>query len=115
MKKAISILWRYFEAMNSEVDGSPSIKRNIAWGIATLVVFVQVLSLVALYYLIIKHTGQERLVEVFEFLCWFYTIVDVIMILLVLRITSIEKITTLAGVVKGGAAPAEKEEETREK
>lgn len=101
MKKAIVAVWQYFAAMNSEKDGVPSIKRNVAWGIATLLVFVEVFTLVALYYLIQAHIGQSRLIDVFEYLAMLFVIVNATMILLTLRITSIEKITTLAGTLKG--------------
>lgn len=101
MLSPIVALWRYFKDMNSERGGGVSIKRNIAWGIASLVVFVQVFSLIALYYLIIKHGVENDLIGVFKYLCVFYVIVDAVMILLVLQITSVEKLKSLAQTVVG--------------
>ncbi len=108
MQKAMKAIWAYFKDMNSEKDGSVSIKRNTAWGIASLMVFVQVFGLIALYYLIIKHDGQETLVTVFKYALTLFTVTDGAMILLILQITSVEKLRSLAQTIltRAKEAPA---------
>lgn len=101
MRKALHAIWRYFVDMNSENGGGVSIKRNIVWGVATLLVFSEVFPLVALYILILRQPDRDMLITVFQFLCWFFVTVDAVIILLALRITSLEKLNALASTVLG--------------
>ena len=89
-------IWFYFVDMNSEKGGGVSIKRNMAWGIATLVVFVQFYSLTKMPLL-----KMEEL-SLYSNLCKFYVITDIAFILLALGITTLEKMTDLIQRIKGG-------------
>ena len=97
MKTAITKIWNYFESMNSE-DTKVSIKRNISWALLMLIAWVEVYSLL-----------QERIkldAEEFIGVCKFYAVLDLAAILLILRITSLEKIQGVIQSIKGGSPDA---------
>ena len=97
MIRAIVAVWRYFTQMNSEKGGGVSIKRNMAWGIGTLLVVVE---LYTLYKIGIRN--NEIALSHLESLGKFYAVLDSAFILLVLSVTSIEKISLLVQSIKGG-------------
>lgn len=99
--KALKAGWNYFSSMNSE-GGKISIKRNISLMLATILCFVIVFSLV--------HMVGPKLIDVhyipyIEFVLVFLGA----MLLLILSVTSIEKITDLIQRLKfgvfGGQSP----------
>lgn len=93
MKKAIYAVWHYFQSMNSEPGGGISIKRNVSWVLVVLFVFVQAFALV-----ILRNIKPDSYIKLVEFL----SVLDACMILLVLSITSIEKLSELFQKIKGG-------------
>jgi len=96
MIKVISAIWEYFKNMNTGTNGKLSINRNMAWGIATVCVFVQVYSLQVMP----KEIQTE--IQLFKDTCEFYVVTDISFVLLALGITSVEKITELVKKLKGG-------------
>jgi hypothetical protein len=92
----IRTIWHYFVDMNSEKGGGVSIKRNMAWGIGTLVFIIQLYSLTRL-----PCVAKDEIIQ-FVYICIFYSTSDLIFILLALGITSLEKISDLVQRIKGG-------------
>jgi hypothetical protein len=83
--------------MNSEKGGGVSIKRNMAWGIGTLLVVVE---LYTLYKIGIRNS--EDALSHLESLGKFYAVLDSAFILLVLSVTSVEKLSLFAKSITGG-------------
>lgn len=116
--KILRALWRYMLSMNSEpgAAGGISIKRNSAWAVVMLLLFVEVFSLVIMD----VHRASWRVeVRSFTDLCRFYAGLDVVFILLVLQITSVEKLVAAWQCIKGangaaGAAVSSTEKEKAE-
>ncbi len=94
MKRAIVALWRYFKGMNSEKDGQVSIKRNMTWGHATLLVAVELLPL----FLLPRVTVEQ--LKLYVTLCKFYAVLDGVIILVMSGVTTIEKLTAAAQQLK---------------
>jgi hypothetical protein len=90
MKEMGMALWRYFKGMNTGTNGQISINRNMAWGIGSLLIFVEV------YSLFVFPRGTDSQLKLFATQCIVYVVVNIAFILLVLRITSVEKLTELA-------------------
>lgn len=95
LSRAIKALWQFFKGMNSEPNGEVSIKRNMAWGIATLTVVVELAGVWITYQLVKCKPG----VEAFTYLIMFLVVCDLVFILLALKITSVEKLGVLANSV----------------
>ena len=92
-------IWYYFKDMNSENKengGGVSIKRNISFVIAALVIVVQLYSLRRL------PCDSEKNMDFFTNICKWYVTVDMLFVLLALGITSVEKLTDLAQKLKFG-------------
>lgn len=108
MRRAIVAVWRYFTQMNSEKGGGVSIKRNMAWGIGTLLVVVE---LYTLYKVGIRNSvsGMLQLVTLGKF----YALLDSAFILLILGVTSIEKISLFVQSIKGGVVNISQTTETK--
>lgn len=109
MKNIISKLWAYFRSMNSEPGTQDiSIKRNLAWGIGTLMFIVEMYSLHKL--------PISTLDEIKElvYVCVAYVVIDALFVLLVLGITSIEKVQSAILMFRGGAPAKEPIEEPKE-
>lgn len=88
-------VWEYFKSMNSENNGKASIKRNIAWGVATLLVFVEVYPLIVL-----KHNTNEM--QLYTELCKFYVVADISLIVLTLGIARIADLKETLAQLRGG-------------
>lgn len=82
--------------MNSEGNGDISIKRNMAWGIATLTVVVQLAGVWITYQLV---KGNKTEVATFTYLIMFLVVCDLLFILLALKITSVEKLGMFANSI----------------
>ncbi len=102
IKKIGKAIWLYYVGMTSEKGGEPSIKRGMAWGLASLVVFVEVATVVGLFMLAYRNPQETIIIDTIEYLSVFYVAADLITVLLALRITSIEKLGTVAGQLKSG-------------
>jgi len=110
MRNAINALWNYFKDMNSERGGGVSIKRNMTWGMATLLVFVEIFTLI-----VIPHTLQPEIVE-YILLCKFYAALNAVIILLMSGVTTLEKLVSAAqklknSVLGGGQSAPEAQKE----
>ena len=124
LNNIMASLWGYFRNMNSEPGTDHiSIKRNMAWGIATVWVFVQVFTMSLFAYLLYKALvavpstgGGDRFIEVLKLfvdVCKFFNVVDGTFVSLALGITTIEKIQSLVKSWRGkddGAGPLTQKE-----
>ena len=90
MRSAITAVWMYWKDMNSEKDGHVSIKRNMTWGHATLLVAVELLSL----FLLPRVTFDQ--LKLYVGLCKFYAVLDGVIILVMSGVTTIEKLSAAA-------------------
>jgi hypothetical protein len=112
MGKIFTAIWGYFKSMNSEPKGGISIKRNMATAVCLLLMAVEVMAVVWAYQVV---KNNVTYLDKFIYLCLFLAVLDAVMILLVLQITSVEKLKDIALQLKagimGGAAPASKKEE----
>lgn len=99
IKTAILAIWKHFTGMTSGVNGQPSINRNMAWGITSLLLFVEMYSLI-----VFPRTSDSQL-KMFCTQCIVYVVADISFVLLVLKITSVEKLTEqaqkVAGIIRG--------------
>lgn len=95
----VRAVWEYIKGMNSEPNGGISIKRNMAWGIATLAFIVELYSL----YRLPCATKDE--ITFFVHISIVYVITDLLFVCLALSITTFEKITDLVQRIKGGLLP----------
>jgi hypothetical protein len=96
LSRAINAIWAFFKKMNSEPNGEVSIKRNMAWGIATLTVVVEVAGMWITYQLVkCKPEGAT----IFTYLIMFLVLANLLFIVLALKITSVEKLGLLANNV----------------
>lgn len=99
IKRIFFVLWDYFKSMNSEKDGNTvSIKRNMAWGVATATLLIEFYC--TYHFVKITYKNNEN-VENFLHFIYFIISVDLIFVVLALRITSLEKINSLVQTVKG--------------
>jgi len=96
MKQIRTKIWNYFVDMNSGENNRVSIKRNMAWGLATLTVFIQIYSVMELP----KVTDTQ--ITKFIAFCEFYCTLDISFVVLALGITSVEKLTELSTKIRGG-------------
>lgn len=95
IKKIILALWNYITQMNTGTNGKLSINRNMAWGIASLLVFVEIYSLWRL------PIATDNQIALFIKICITYAIIDATFVTLALGITSVEKLNELAKTLKG--------------
>lgn len=111
MKRMFSAVWGYFKSMNSEPKGGISIKRNVALAVCLLLSFVEAYALTKVYAIV---SANPHDLNQFVYLCLFLAVLDAVMILLVLQITSVEKLKDIALQLKdslaGRAMPVLKEE-----
>lgn len=111
-RKIVTEVWGYFKGMNSEKDGSVSIKRNMAWGIATLLVFIEGYAVLKVPH----HT--EREIDMYIRMCEFFAVLNLSFVTLALSITTIEKLKELAIAIRpgmmGGGTPERAPEKTPE-
>lgn len=91
--RAINAIWNYFKSMNSESTGGISIKRNVSLLLTLLLLFVEI-------YTCMKLVNKD--IDKFISLAEFYSFLNATLILLVLGITSLEKISDLIQRIKGG-------------
>ncbi|CAB4126479.1 hypothetical protein UFOVP74_33 [uncultured Caudovirales phage] len=98
----VARVWDYFRSMNSE-PGTDHVsnKRNMAWGIATLLVFVEAYSLMHLPYKL------DTEINHYVYLCIVYALIDALFVLLVLGVTSLEKVQSLVQALKGNKVDEE--------
>lgn len=110
-KNPIVAVWNYIKEMNSEKGGGISIKRNMSWGIGTLLFVVECYSLVKV------PMRNENEIGMYIKMCEFYAVLDAAFVALALGITSIEKLSEAATkfryMLSGGKAPAEEPKEVK--
>jgi len=111
LKTALKRIWDYFTSMNSDkATGEVSIKRNMAWGIATLLVVSELFTDAVFACLLFKalqaapQSGADRFVTILGYfvdVAKFFHTVDAIFVSLCLGITSLEKIQSVIQAWKG--------------
>lgn len=107
-KNPIVAIWSYIKEMNSEKGGGISIKRNMAWGIGTLLFIVECYALVN-----VPHVGAIE-IPLYINMVEFFAVLDASFVTLALGITSIEKLSEAATKFRymfaGGRPPEEPKE-----
>lgn len=89
--RILHALWAYWKSMHSEPAGGISIKRNLATGCYILFAFVQIFGCVK-----IAELFPKDLLDLIKFLA----VLDAVVILLALGITTLEKLGVLAQQLK---------------